>query len=92
MHSNSRKSWEKTFAKRAIEKIVDSFTEYEPGESWLHTGGIKITIGAPSLKLKDRAAALIALPKLVEDVRGFGDPLHPGSHALDARSLASEGW
>ena len=50
----------------AIQRIVDSFTEQESGEGWLPAGGIKITIGASMLKLKDRDAARIALPKLVQ--------------------------
>jgi beta-lactamase regulating signal transducer with metallopeptidase domain/tetratricopeptide (TPR) repeat protein len=59
----------------AIRKIVDSFTEYEPGEGWLRTGDIKLTIGADSLKIEDLEAARIALPKLVQFARGIGDPL-----------------
>jgi beta-lactamase regulating signal transducer with metallopeptidase domain/tetratricopeptide (TPR) repeat protein len=66
----------------AIQRIVDSFTEYEPGEAWLHNGGIKITIGAPMLKVKDREAARIALPKLARAARSVGDPL------IQARTLS----
>ena len=58
----------------AIGRIVDSFTENEPGEGWLPVGGIKITIGAPSLRIKDREAALAALPKLALAARTIADP------------------
>ncbi len=69
----------------AIEKIVDAFTEQEPGEGWLSSGGIKIMIGARPLKLKDREAALLALPELAEAIRGFGKPL------IQARMLSMLG-
>jgi beta-lactamase regulating signal transducer with metallopeptidase domain/tetratricopeptide (TPR) repeat protein len=66
----------------AIERIVESFTEDEAGEAWLPISGIKITIGAPSRRLKDREAASIALPKLVQAATAIGDPLY------QARSLS----
>jgi beta-lactamase regulating signal transducer with metallopeptidase domain len=59
----------------AIRKIVDSFTEYEPGEGWLPSGSIKLTIGADTLKIKDHETARMALPKLVQFARDIGDPL-----------------
>ncbi len=58
-----------------IQGIVDSFTEYQAGDGWLQNGGIKITIGAWMLKIKDREAARAALPKLVRAARSIGDPL-----------------
>ncbi len=66
----------------AIERIIESFTEDEPGEAWLPISGIKITIGAPSRKLKDREAAGVALPKLVQAATAIGDPL------IQARTLS----
>jgi beta-lactamase regulating signal transducer with metallopeptidase domain len=66
----------------AIERIVESFTEDELGEGWLPISGIKITIGAPSRRLKDREAAGIALPKLVQATTAISDPL------IQARTLS----
>ncbi len=69
------KSLKEYGAESAIRKIVDSFTEYVPGEGWFSTGGIKLTIGAESLKLKDSNASRIALPKLVQFAREIGNSL-----------------
>jgi beta-lactamase regulating signal transducer with metallopeptidase domain/tetratricopeptide (TPR) repeat protein len=75
-------SLDKYGSQSAIHRIVDSFTEYEPGEAWFFDGGIKITIGAPMVKVKDREAARIALPTLVRAARSVGDPL------IQARTLS----
>jgi tetratricopeptide (TPR) repeat protein len=69
------KSLGKYGTQSAIRRIVDSFTEYEPGEGWLPSGGIKLAIGADTLKIKDHEAARMALPKLVQFARDIGDPL-----------------
>ena len=76
------KSLGKSGAESAIRMIVDFFTDYEPGEGWLPTGGIKLTIGAESLKITDQEAARIALPKLVQFTREIGSPL------VQARTLS----
>ena len=66
----------------AIEKIVASFTEDKPGEAWLPVSGIKITIGAPSRRIKQRDVARIALPKLVKVAIAIDDRL------MQARTLS----
>jgi beta-lactamase regulating signal transducer with metallopeptidase domain/tetratricopeptide (TPR) repeat protein len=66
----------------AMRKIVAALTEDEGGGEWLVTGGIKITIGADSLKMKDRKNALTALPKIAQAVRSLDDPL------VQARTLS----
>ncbi len=59
----------------AMQKIVETLTEDQDGGGWLVTGGIKITIGADSLKMKDKNSALTTLPRIAQAARSLDDPL-----------------
>ena len=75
----------------AIRKIVDSFTEYEPGEGWLPSGGITLKIGADSLKIKDHDAAQDCVAEACQVHIWHRRSAHSGALTLDARSFAGEG-
>ena len=68
-------SLDKYGSQGAFDEIVESFTDQESGEAWLPTAGIKITIGAPSRKIKDREAARRALPRLIRAANAMKDGL-----------------
>ena len=68
-------SLDKYGSQGAFDEIVESFTDQESGEAWLPTAGIKITIGAPSRKIKDREAAREALPRLIRAANAMKDGL-----------------
>jgi len=74
---------EKNGQQNAMREIVETLTEDEGGGAWLVTGGIKIMIGADSLKMKDRNSALTALPKIAQAARSLDDPL------LQVRTLST---
>ena len=83
-------SLDKYGSQGAIDEIVESFTDQESGEAWLPTAGIKITIGAPSRKIKDREAARGAAE--TDQSRECDErSTRPGAHAVDACPSASEG-
>ena len=69
----------------AIRMIIESFTEDDFHGAWDDPGGIKIVIGAESMKVKDRTAARQAMPKLAQVVRRLRRRAPPGAHALDDR-------
>ncbi len=65
----------------ALREILGSLADQHFPEDWF--GPIKITIGAESLQLNDRASARRELPRIVQVVRGIPDPL------LQARILST---
>jgi beta-lactamase regulating signal transducer with metallopeptidase domain len=58
-----------------IRRIIETLTENKGDRPWLVIGGIKITIGADSLMLKDKTSSLTALAKIAQVVQSFDDPL-----------------
>jgi len=66
----------------AMRMIIESFADNDFHGAWLDPGGIKIVIGAESMKVKDRAATRQAMPKIAQAVRDTGDAL------LQARTLS----
>jgi beta-lactamase regulating signal transducer with metallopeptidase domain/tetratricopeptide (TPR) repeat protein len=65
----------KTARQTAMRKIIETLTEDDGRRGWLVTGGIKIMIGADSLRMKDKNSALTTLPRIAEAVRSLDDPL-----------------
>jgi beta-lactamase regulating signal transducer with metallopeptidase domain/tetratricopeptide (TPR) repeat protein len=59
----------------AMRKIVESFAEDGFQGDWFDPAGVKILIGAKSLKVRDRAATIRAMPKIARAVLDFGDTL-----------------
>jgi beta-lactamase regulating signal transducer with metallopeptidase domain/tetratricopeptide (TPR) repeat protein len=60
---------------RAFRRIVTSYAEEVYGGAGLDLGGIKIILGAESLKVKDRATTRQVMPKIARAVCGSGDAL-----------------
>ena len=65
----------KTARQTAMRKIIETLTEDDGKRGWLVTGGIKIMIGADSLRMKDKNSALTTLPRIAQAVRSLDDPL-----------------
>ena len=59
----------------AFRMIVTSYAEEVYGGAGLDLGGIKIILGAESLKVKDRATTRQVMPKIARAVCGSGDAL-----------------
>jgi len=66
----------------ALEEIVESFAEDDFHGARNDPAGVKILIGAESMKVKDRATTRQAMPKIAQAVRDTGDTL------LQARMLS----
>jgi hypothetical protein len=75
------RSFETSSLQKALRSIAGSYTdEYERG--WLDAVAIRVTVGAETLTITDRAAAGRDLPKVALAVRETDDPL------FQARTLA----
>ncbi len=68
---------------KALRLIVDSLANDEQNGVWFDQGGIKITIGAETFTIEDRAAARRDLPRIAQAVRDTDGPL------LQARTLSA---
>jgi tetratricopeptide (TPR) repeat protein len=67
----------------AFRMIIKSYTEEDFGGVGLDMGGIKIVLGAESMKVKERTATRQVMPKIARAVRDSGDVL------FQARLLAT---
>jgi tetratricopeptide (TPR) repeat protein len=61
----------------AMRMIVESFAEDDFHGPWDDPSGIKIVIGAHSMKVKDRTATIRAMPKIARAVLEMGHTLLP---------------
>jgi len=59
----------------AMRMIVESFADDDYHGPWDDPGGVKIVIGAESMKVKDRAATRQAMPKIAQAVRDTGNTI-----------------